>query len=176
LHDSNFQLWPQHATNQQHKPAFLPLAPDLHLTAADIYTKELAMRKPQFVLPELLPIFAPLIVWCLMIRPSFGRNVDDASRIASSGAPAHSQPMQTANVDNSSSHNGDRDTGQSSVTTFQGRIVRSGNRLVLTSIDNTTYQLDNQQKAHNFLNQNVKVTGDLDATTGTIRIHAIDLV
>ena len=52
--------------------------------------------------------------------------------------------------------------------------MRSGNRLVLAAIDGTTYQLDNQQKAHNFLNQNVKVIGDLDATTGTIRINAIN--
>ncbi len=111
-----------------------------------------------------------------MIQPSFGQNTDDTSRSASSSPAAHSQPVQPPNISNTSSNKGDGDTGQSSVTTFEGRIVRSGNRLVLTSIDNTTYQLDNQQKAHNSLNQNVKVTGDLDATTGTIRIRAIDPV
>jgi len=133
------------------------------------------MRKRRCALAELLPILAPLIVWCFMIRPSFGQNTDDASRSASSSAAAHFQSTPPPNIDNtSSSNNGDHEAGQSSVTTFQGRIVRSGNRLVLTSIDNTTYQLDNQQKAHDFLNRNVKVTGDLDAATGTIRIRAID--
>jgi len=59
--------------------------------------------------------------------------------------------------------------------TFSGRIVKSGNKLVLAGSDNlTTYQLDDQQRAHEFLNKSVKVTGSLDASTGTIRVRAID--
>ncbi|HSZ60521.1 MAG TPA: DUF5818 domain-containing protein [Terriglobales bacterium] len=135
------------------------------------------MRKTQFALAELLTISALLSVLCLTTQPSLAQSADNASRNASTTAPARSQPLQPANNDyNSNSNNGDRDAGGSSRTTFQGRIVKSANRLVLAAIDNTTYQLDNQLKAHNFLNQNVKVTGDLDATTGTIRIHAIDPV
>jgi hypothetical protein len=69
------------------------------------------------------------------------------------------------------------DLQASSVKTFSGRITKSGNRLVLTDADNkTTYQLDDQQRAHDFLNKSVKVTGVLDATTGTIRITAIQLL
>jgi len=61
--------------------------------------------------------------------------------------------------------------------TFSGKIVKSGDNLVLTDADNkTTYQLDDQQKAHDFLNQSVKVTGVLDASTGTIRVTAIEPV
>ncbi|MGA3091907.1 MAG: DUF5818 domain-containing protein [Terriglobales bacterium] len=53
--------------------------------------------------------------------------------------------------------------------------MKSGNRLVLRDSENlTTYQLDDQQKAHDFLNKNVKVTGVLDASTGTIRVRAIE--
>jgi hypothetical protein len=53
--------------------------------------------------------------------------------------------------------------------------VKSGNKLVLTAADSkTTYQIDDQQKAKNFLNKSVKVTGVLDASTGTIRVSAID--
>jgi len=64
-----------------------------------------------------------------------------------------------------------------SATTFSGRITKSGNRLVLADVDNTTtYQLDDQQKTHDFLNKSVKVTGVLDPTTGTIRITAIQLL
>jgi hypothetical protein len=131
------------------------------------------MPKTQFAVPALLPALALMVVCCLMIPPSFGQNADDASHNASSSAPSHSQLVEPAK---SASNNGDREADQSSVTTFQGRIVRSGNRLVLAAIDNTIYQLDDQQKAHGFLNQNVKVAGNLDATTGTIRIHAIDPV
>jgi hypothetical protein len=59
-------------------------------------------------------------------------------------------------------------------TTFSGKIVKSGGKLVLTDAgNNTTYQLDDQQKAREFLNKTVKVTGVLDATTGTIRVSAI---
>ena len=58
---------------------------------------------------------------------------------------------------------------------FSGRIMKSGNRLVLRDSENlTTYQLDDQQKAHDFINKNVKVTGVLDASTGTIRVRAIE--
>src|SRR6266481_5724350 len=59
--------------------------------------------------------------------------------------------------------------------TFNGTIVKSGDKLVLTAADSkTTYQLDDQQKAKDFLNKSVKVTGVLDASTGTIRVSAID--
>jgi hypothetical protein len=59
--------------------------------------------------------------------------------------------------------------------TFNGTIVKSGDKLVLTAADNkTTFQLDDQQKAQGYLNKSVKVTGVLDASTGTIRVKAID--
>ena len=37
-----------------------------------------------------------------------------------------------------------------------------------------TYQLDDQEKAEGFLNANVKVTGVLDPSTGTIRVSDIE--
>ena len=43
------------------------------------------------------------------------------------------------------------------------------------AVNKTTYQLDDQQKAQDFRNNNVKVTGVLDAT-GTIRATAIEPV
>jgi len=53
--------------------------------------------------------------------------------------------------------------------------VKSGDKLVLSEpTDQTTYQLDDQQKAQAFVNKNVRVTGMLDASTGTIRVTAID--
>ena len=60
--------------------------------------------------------------------------------------------------------------------TFSGKIVKTGGKLVLTTADKTTYQIDDQQKAQDFLNKSVKVTGVLDAATGTIRVSAIDPV
>ena len=61
--------------------------------------------------------------------------------------------------------------------TFAGKIVKNGNLLVLSDqTGKKTYQLDDQQKAQGFLNQDVKVTGVLDASTGTIRVTSIDPV
>jgi len=65
-------------------------------------------------------------------------------------------------------------TPAASVTTFTGKIVKSGTKVVLTDENKTVYQLDDQQKAQEFLNKSVKVTGVLDPSTGTIRVSAID--
>ena len=57
------------------------------------------------------------------------------------------------------------------------RHTLSGDKLILTDpASKTSYQLDDQQKAQAFVNKNVKVTGVLDASTGTIRVSAIDPV
>jgi hypothetical protein len=64
---------------------------------------------------------------------------------------------------------------QPETKTFAGKIVKNGNLLVLSDqTGKKTYQLDDQQKAQGFLNQDVKVTGVLDASTGTIRVTSID--
>jgi len=58
---------------------------------------------------------------------------------------------------------------------FTGKIVKDGDKLVLTDADGkTTYQIDDQQKAKAFLNKSVKVTGILDASTGQIKVIAIE--
>jgi hypothetical protein len=67
-----------------------------------------------------------------------------------------------------------------SAKTFSGKIVKSGNKksgnkLALVASDPlTTYQLDDQQSVHDFLNKTVTVTRALDTSTGTIRVTAID--
>lgn len=58
--------------------------------------------------------------------------------------------------------------------TFTGKIVRAGDKFVLSDAQGKmTYQLDDQQKAQEFVNKNVKVTGVLDPSTGMIRVSAI---
>lgn len=60
---------------------------------------------------------------------------------------------------------------------FTGVIVRSGDKLVLLdTISKTSYQLDDQEKAKDFLNKNVRVTGVLNPASGTIHVTAIDMV
>jgi rare lipoprotein A (peptidoglycan hydrolase) len=60
--------------------------------------------------------------------------------------------------------------------TFEGKITRSGDKLILK--DNTTkssYQLDDQQLAVFFEGREVKLTGSLDTTTRTISISDVGL-
>jgi hypothetical protein len=61
--------------------------------------------------------------------------------------------------------------------TFTGMIVKSGDNLVLADAENgTTFQLDDQQKAQEFVGKRVKVSGVLDNATGVIRVSAIEPV
>lgn len=58
--------------------------------------------------------------------------------------------------------------------TFSGKIMKSGDKLVLQdSVGDSTYQLDDQQKAKAFQGKNVKVTGTVDSVTDTIHIAEI---
>jgi hypothetical protein len=63
----------------------------------------------------------------------------------------------------------------SEVQTFTGRIVKSGERLALADLENQrAYHLDDQRKAQDFVNKNVKVTGVLDEPTGVIYVTWIE--
>jgi hypothetical protein len=57
---------------------------------------------------------------------------------------------------------------------FAGKIVKHGNILILSDTGGKTYKLDDQQKAKEFVNKEVKVTGVLDDSTGVIRVTAIE--
>jgi flagellar basal body-associated protein FliL len=55
---------------------------------------------------------------------------------------------------------------------FTGTVVKDGDKYVLQS-SGLSYQLDDQEKAKKFEGQQVKVNGDLDKTTRTIRVSDI---
>lgn len=131
------------------------------------------MARAKLGVPPLLPTLALSVGLCFLSQPSFGQITDDGSPNTAGSAPAGSQPTKAGNAANT---NTNTNNDENPATTFHGRIVKSGSKFVLSATDDTTYQLDDQRKAHNFLNQDVKVTGVLDATTGTIRIDAIDPV
>ena len=120
------------------------------------------MKKIQFAWSVMLPVMALTVALCLASQPTLAQN----SSGSSPNATTQQQPMQPDNQNAVSTP---------SEKTFNGTIVKSGNKLVLTAADSkTTYQLDDQQKAKDFLNKSVKVTGVLDTSTGTIRVKAID--
>ena len=115
------------------------------------------MKKIQFALSIMLPVMALAAVLCFATQPVLAQS----SSGSSPNATTQQQPMQP-----------DSQTAASEKS-FSGKIMKSGDKFVLSSAG-TTYQLDDQQKAQDFLNKSVKVTGVLDASTGTIRVSAID--
>ena len=116
------------------------------------------MRKPNFAFITTLLLTALTAALCLASQPNFSQRISGTTH----NPTTQQQPMQP------------EDRSPSSVNSFSGKIIRSGNRFVLAASDNTTYQLDDQQKAQDFFNKSVKVTGSLDASRGTIRVRAID--
>jgi hypothetical protein len=58
---------------------------------------------------------------------------------------------------------------------IKGIIVRQGEKFVLKAGDNTTYQLDDQNKARQYQDKQVNVVGVLDADSNTLHIETIEL-
>ena len=59
---------------------------------------------------------------------------------------------------------------------FTGKIIRDGNKYVLKVASNITYDLQEQTGVNQYENQSVKVVGDLDKSTNTIRVAKIELL
>ena len=59
---------------------------------------------------------------------------------------------------------------------FTGKIIRDGNKYVLKVASNITYDLQEQAGVNQYENQSVKVVGDLDKSTNTIRVAKIELL
>ena len=110
-----------------------------------------------YVLPAAIMMVGLSLVW----EPAVAQNTTPQNDVAA----AQQQPAQQPDSPGSASE----------AKTFTGKIVKDGDKLVLTDADGKmTYQIDDQQKAKAFLNKSVKVTGILDASTGIIRVSAIE--
>ena len=59
---------------------------------------------------------------------------------------------------------------------FTGKIIRDGNKYVLKVESNTTYELQEEGDVSRYVNQTVKVIGNLDTGTNTIRVVKIELL
>lgn len=57
--------------------------------------------------------------------------------------------------------------------TFAGMIVKSGEKYVLTTSDNVSYELDDQVRAEKFEGKQVQVTGTLDKSSNMITVRDI---
>lgn len=96
-------------------------------------------------------------------QPVHAQNGPDSTRSSQTTQPSGTQASEP---------DADQNTEQ---RTFTGVIAKSGDKLVLTDpLTKTSYQLDDQRKAHELVNKNVRVIGVLDPSTGTIHVSAID--
>ena len=68
----------------------------------------------------------------------------------------------------------DTSSQQRSAQSFEGKIIRSGDKLVLQeNASQTAYQLDDQDKAKQYEGKNVKVMATVDASNNTLHVVAI---
>ena len=65
---------------------------------------------------------------------------------------------------------------ETSTRSIVGIIVRQGEKYVLKAGDNTTYQLDDQDRAKQYQDKQVKVVGRLDPTSNSLHIEGIEVV
>ena len=65
---------------------------------------------------------------------------------------------------------------QTPTQSFTGKIVKDGGKYVLKVSSNNSYQLDAQSDVKQYENQDVKVIGNLDTVSNTIRVVKIELL
>jgi hypothetical protein len=118
------------------------------------------MKKIGVVLRHALPAAIVIAGFCYVGQVAIAQNANPHSVVS-----AQEQAMQQP----------DAQKPMPETKTFAGKIVKHGNLLVLSDAEGkTTYKLDDQQKAKEFVNKDVKVTGVLDDSTGMIRVTAIE--
>jgi len=81
----------------------------------------------------------------------------------------------SANLAALQTHNDQEAQKQPEVKTFNGKISKNGQKLVLEDTSmNTSYQLDDQERASQYLGKTVRVTGTLDAESNLIHVQSIE--
>jgi hypothetical protein len=136
-----------------------------------------------------LPIVLGVLTVGLVALPVFAQSTD-ATPSAQSSASSQSTPTsssQSAAQDqsnpssasqsspSSSSSASSMSSGSMSSQTFNGKISKSGGKYVLKdTATQTTYTLDDQDRAKQYEGKTVKVTGSLDSSSNTIRVASIE--
>jgi len=106
-----------------------------------------------------------LTIFAMLAVLGLGMNLM-AQQTPSTQSPSSQDPMPQAQAD--------APNGQQSARSFEGRIAKSGDKLVLReSSTKASYQLDDQSKAKQFQGKDVMVTATLDSSTNTL--HVVDI-
>jgi len=113
-----------------------------------------------------------ILATMLMLLPAAFAQQDQSQ--PSSSTPSAQQPssQQPSSPATSSDQGSAASAAQSS--SFNGTVVNAGGKYVLKADNGTTYQLDDQDKAKQYENKQVKVSGNLDSSTSTLHITDIN--
>ena len=105
-----------------------------------------------------------------MLPTAFGQGTPSQSQDPSAQTPSAHQPSQSPSTDNASPSASSPDNGMHS---FVGSIVKNGDKYMLHT-GGTDYPLDDQAQASKFEGKDVKVTGQVDWESDTIRVQSIE--
>jgi hypothetical protein len=106
-----------------------------------------------------------LTIFAMVAFSGVGMNLA-AQQTPPTQTPSTQDPMPQAQADATNA--------QQSARSFEGRIAKSGDKLVLReSSTKASYQLDDQSKAKQFQGKDVMVTATLDSGTNTL--HVVDI-
>jgi hypothetical protein len=110
-----------------------------------------------------------IAVFALVMLPAaFGQGTPSQSQDPSTQTPSTQPPSQSPSADNPSSASSSTDAQYN----FVGSIVKNGDKFMLHTGD-ADYQLDDQSQASKFEGKDVKVTGQVDPSSNTIRVQSI---
>jgi cytoskeletal protein RodZ len=91
-----------------------------------------------------------------------------------SQTPSAQQPSQTPSTSDPNSGASATSSGSSDAQrSFVGSITKTGGKFVLHT-GGTDYQLDDQAQASKYKGKDVKVTGQLDSSSNTIKVQSIE--
>src|SRR5213594_3484131 len=137
------------------------------------------------MMKKTLTVVAILALVATMLPAAFAQTSDQTSPSSSapaasspaaspSDSPAQTSPAQTSpsTSDQSGAAQGSAPGSSQAAESYTGTVVKSGDKCVLKT-DTGTYQIDDQDKAKQFEGKQVKVSGNLDKATSTLRVTDI---
>ena len=132
-----------------------------------------------------LPLVLGVLTLALIALPVFAQSTDTSSPSAAQSSP-QSSPTDASQQDQSNPSSATKSNPSSSASSssmsggmdaqmFNGKITKSGGKFVLKdAATQTTYTLDDQDRAKQYEGKTVKVTGKLDSSSNTIRVASIE--
>ena len=108
----------------------------------------------------------------VMLPAAFGQGTPSQSQDPSAQTPSAPQPSQSPSQ-SPSTDNASSSASDEALHSFVGSIVKNGDKYMLHT-GGTDYQLDDQAQASKFEGKDVKVTGQVDRESDTIRVQSIE--